>query len=323
MFVTLLATAVGCAGSSSERPGRIGGAPAPAGGKPSPRVHAKRTPKPVPRPSRPLSREEAEKYVLALVNRDREAEGLEPVAWDPIAAKAGRRHAEDMAHFGYTGHWGTDGSVPEQRHTEAGGHAMVQENAACFFDAKERALDPRATYDAEALEKIEAAFMNEKPPHDGHRKNILTPWHVKFGVGVAQPVGVRVPCMSQEFTDDYGSYADLPAKAKLGQVVRVAGKIASPAAIAGVGVARIALPSAMTAEQLNKTHSYPVPQPYVTYFPSGYVTPIPVKVSGDEFSIEVPLSDGGKPGLYEVSVWGEVPETKDLVMLSLRTVRVE
>jgi hypothetical protein len=228
-----------------------------------------------------------------------------------------------MAHHGYTAHGGSDGSVPEQRYTEGGGEHYVQENAACFFDDAERALDPSATFEPEALEKIEAAFLNEKPPHDGHRRNLLSPWHNRMGVGLAQPLGIRVPCMSQELVDAYGRYDNLPRRAKLGQTVRVSGEVAAPARFSAVSVARIELPVAHRAQELNKTSTYRVPQPYVTFFPEGFVTPVPVRVSGRRFIVDVPLQDGGRPGIYEVSVWGEVPDASDPVMISLRTVRVE
>jgi len=45
------------------------------------------------------------------------------------------------------------------------------------------------------------------PPNDGHRKNILKKWHTKFGVGIAVPVGIQQPCMSQEFVDEFDAWA--------------------------------------------------------------------------------------------------------------------
>src|SRR3954466_14345965 len=80
-----------------------------------------------------LTIDEARRYMVALVNRDRRTECLPPVELDEGApTRAGQAHAEDMATNGYLGHWGTDGSTPEQRHTEAGGSDMVLENASCF-----------------------------------------------------------------------------------------------------------------------------------------------------------------------------------------------
>jgi uncharacterized protein YkwD len=278
---------------------------------------------PVARPPDPLDRKQAEQYVLALVNHDRKAAGLSEVQWDETAAAAGRRHAEDMARRGYTAHWGTDGSVPEQRYTEAGGEDLVFENAACFFDGTTRELDGSPGFKAVELEKIEAAFMAETPPNDGHRQNILKPRHNKFGVGLALPSKLDQPCMSQEFVDDYGEYDGLPRRARAGQDVTVKGEASTPVKFAAVGVARIDRAKPLTVTHLNSTYTYTMPAPFVLYSPPGFKTPKPVKVEGNRFSVELPLSDGGRPGRYEVSVWATFPGSSTLAMVSLRVIDVE
>lgn len=278
---------------------------------------------PVTRPAGPLSAEQAGEYVLKLVNHDRAEAGLPPVEWDETAAHGGEVHAEDMSKHGYTAHWGTDGSVPEERYTAAGGRQFVQENAACFFDAVNRPLDASPTYSPAELEKVEGAFMAEVPPNDGHKQNILKKWHNRMGVGLAKPAGITQLCMSQEFVDDYGSFDDLPKHAHAGQTIKVSGEVRAPVKFGGVGVARIEPARPRTAEELNKTYTYTVPDPFVLYFPKGYKTPKPVDVSGNRFSIEVPLSDHGKKGRYEVSVWGSYPGDSALVMVSLRVVDVD
>lgn len=278
---------------------------------------------PVTHPKGPLTLAQARRYVLKLVNHDRAEHGLKPVKLDAVADRAGQRHADDMAEHGYTAHWGSDGSVPEQRYTEAGGKDMVQENAACFFDGQKRELDPSPRFDPVALEKIESAFINEVPPNDGHRKNILTGTHNKLGVGLAEPKGIDQPCMSQEFVDHYGHYDHLPAHAHVGQSVRVAGTLDKPVKFGGIGIARIALMKPMSAKKLNSTSLYTVPEPFALYFPAGYKTPKPVHVSGQKFEIEVPLDDRRQRGRYEVSIWGRHPGDKDLGILSLRTITVK
>jgi len=275
------------------------------------------------RPAGPLELETARRYVLDLVNADRRATGLPPVERDEVAERAAQEHAEDMAHLGFTAHWGSDGSVPEERYTLAGGLHFVQENAACFFDAAERPLDPRARFETSPLEQIEAAFMGEVPPHDGHRKNILKATHTGLGIGLAQPLDLAQPCMTQEFVDERGKYEALPRKAALGQSVRVAGELAEPLRFGGVGLSRIEPRRALTAKHLNSTSSYPIPAPYRTYFPEGYQTPKPVQLDGRRFSIEVPLTDRKRPGRYGVSVWAIYPDSgEQLVMVSLRVVDV-
>jgi uncharacterized protein YkwD len=274
-------------------------------------------------PKAAMNLEQARRYVLALVNRDRAEHGLPAVVMDDAANRAGQRHAEDMAHFGYTAHWGSDGSVPEQRYSEAGGSDFVHENAGCLGDGKLRKLDAAPRFEAAELERVERAFMDEKPPHDGHRRNILKPSHTGFGVGVAKPSGVGLACLSQEFVDDYGDYAALPKSARAGDVVSISGDVKGAVAFGGVGIARIALAEPLTATYLNTTSSYAVPSPSELYFPKGFVTKKPVEVSGKHFRIDVPLGKRGQPGRYEVSIWAKFPGAgQKLDMVSLRVIDV-
>lgn len=267
--------------------------------------------------------EQARRYVLALVNQDRAEHGLGPVVMDEAANRAGQRHAEDMARVGYTAHWGSDGSVPEQRYSEAGGSDFVQENAGCLADGKLRKLDAAPRFEAAELERVQRAFMDEKPPRDGHRRNILKPRHTGFGVGVAKPSGVAIACLSQEFVDDYGDYAALPKTARPGDTITVSGDVKGSVTFGGVGIGRIDSAQPLTAAYLNTTYTYAVPNPSDLYFPKGFVTKKPVEVNGKHFRIEVPLGKRGQPGRYEVSVWGKFPGAgQQLEMVSLRVIDV-
>ncbi len=265
---------------------------------------------------------------MVLVNRDRRAQGLAPLELDEGAPTAsGQAHAEDMARLGYLGHWGSDGSVPEQRHTEAGGSDMVLENALRFTDEAKRTLDPTPLIDPAQVERAEALFFDEVPPNDGHRRNILRPSHTRIRIGIAQPVAtpreIPVPCFTQELTDGWGTYAPLPRRAKVGSTVHVEGTLLAAAAPTGVGVARVMVPRAMAASELNTRRSYPVPKPFQMYWKPGFVTPIPMRVDGPRFSIDVPLSDRAQPGLYEISVWAQIRGTREHTMVGLRTIVVD
>ncbi len=279
------------------------------------------------RPTHKLTTVEARKYMLALINRDRKSEKLAPVVLDTgPPTSAGQSHADDMAHLGYLGHWGSDGSVPEERLTRAGGADMVLENASCFTDEKTRTLDASPLIDPADVEHAESMFFNEKPPNDGHRKNILKPAHTRVGIGVAQPketpTEIAVPCFSQEFLDTYGTYEPLPARAKVGTKIKVKGR-ATPSATA-VGIARVDTPRPLSTHDVNQRRSYPVPAPFALYWPKGFVTEIPLVVTGDAFEIEVSLANREKaPGLYEVSVWSKLPGNESHTMISLRTILVE
>jgi uncharacterized protein YkwD len=275
-----------------------------------------------------LTIHEARCLMVSLVNRDRATMKLPPVDLDEgPPTTAGQAHAEDMAVHGYLGHWGTDGSVPELRYNHAGGGDMVLENASCFTDEAPRAIDPAPWIAAAQVVTTESMFFNETPPNDGHRKNILKPLHKRVGIGVGQPLPrqneIAVPCFSQEFIDPYGSYAPIPATLHVGQMLHVEGAMAAPATAAGVGLARVPLPVPLAVSDLNRRRSYPVPQPYQMYWPQGYVTPIPLRVNGGAFAIDIPVSDRGQAGLYELSIWAKVPGEQDFVIVGLRTIRVE
>jgi uncharacterized protein YkwD len=305
-----------------------GASPAPTAPASSPKVATATPPSSsaAAAPKGALTVPEARRYMLELINRDRRSMGLTPVTLDEgPSMRAAQGHAEDMAENGYLGHWGTDGSVPEQRMTEAGGASMVLENASCFTDEQHRSLDHSPHIDPEQVEHTESMFFHEVPPNDGHRRNILKPWHTKVGIGIAQPratpTEIPVPCVSQEFVDDYGTYAPLPKEVRVGARVHVEGTL-SGIKPAGVGLARVDFPKALTPRDANARRSYPVPAPYETYWPSGFKTPIPVVINGQRFAIDVPMSDAGKPGLYEVSVWAKPPGSNDFQVVSLRTIRV-
>ncbi len=275
-----------------------------------------------------LTLDEARRYMLQLVNADRASMGLPPIALEAGPAQsAAQAHADDMAANGFLGHWGTDGSVPEQRYSDAGGADMVLENASCYVDEKSRTLDRTARIDPANVEHAEQMFFHEVPPHDGHRKNILRPYHSRVGIGIAQPVAtdteIPVPCFSQEFVDAYGSYASIPKQTKVGATLHVEGTLAPPASVGGVGLARIDLPHKLSAHEANapERRAYPVPKPTTLYWPPGYKTPIPLAVDGRHFAIDIPVADGA--GLYELSVWARMPGSDDPTMIGLRTLRAQ
>ncbi|WP_281329568.1 CAP domain-containing protein [Polyangium sp. 6x1] len=276
---------------------------------------------------RPMSRADAERYMLELINRDRAAQGLPALPWDETAARAARRQAEDMAARGFTAHWGSDGSVPEQRYTEAGGEDVAFENVGCFVDASASPLALDAPYMAEGLDRFERAFMDEEPPHDGHRRNILSRWHTAVGVGVAQVEGSRIPCVAQEFVDDWGTYESLPRKVSVGDFVDIQGELREPAELAVIGIARTETPAPRAPQDLNQTSDYLVPEAYEAYLPRRLRTPFPrprgvLSLLGSTFSLGTYLDDEGKPGLYEISIWARFPGVNEERLVSLRTIEV-
>jgi hypothetical protein len=102
----------------------------------------------------------------------------------------------------------------------------------------------------------------------------------------------------------------------------VAGEVRSPASFAGVGLSRSELGKPLSVAKLLRAGGYPIPSTYAMFFPKGFKTPIPVEVTGNRFTVRVPLDDRGRAGLYGVSVWATFPGSSELRQISLRTVAV-
>lgn len=127
--------------------------------------------------SRP--RPDLEARMLELVNRERVAAGLKPLAADPELMEVARRHSADMFVRGYFAHDTPEGRDPFERMREAG---------VSFGTAGENlALAP-------TVQVAHTGLMNSP----GHRANILHKDFGRLGIGIMDG-GIRGLMVSQEF----------------------------------------------------------------------------------------------------------------------------
>lgn len=261
----------------------------------------------LPLPVSPLSKAslvditQIERAVVDLINEDRRKAGLPFVTWDETAAKSARQHVAAEADKGFISHWGLDGNKPQRRYTLAGGLDAVDENESVTLWQE----GDFQGVSKEQLKKIVAEhqsdMVNELPPNDGHRKNILDPHHT--GVGIAIVVGKYGVAMAQEFTNHYSVMTPLPHTATPGSTVTLKGRIDKGYQITGIYGIWEPLAQPMTREQLLQTHSYSDPSWNNLHFfakPQGkgyYISTPARKVSArnisvdnlGDFSISVPL----------------------------------
>ena len=127
--------------------------------------------------SRP--RPDLEKQMLDLVNRERVANGLNPLAPDPELTEVARKHSADMFVRGYFAHETPDGLSPFDR--------MRQANVRFTTAGENLALAP-------TLSIAHNGLMNSP----GHRANILRREFGRVGIGVMDG-GMRGLMISQEF----------------------------------------------------------------------------------------------------------------------------
>lgn len=79
---------------------------------------------------KPKDFQRASGALLCLVNIQRAAGGVRPLAWEPTLAAAAREHSQDMVANNLTGHEGSDGSDPTaraKRHGYRAGSTQVNE----------------------------------------------------------------------------------------------------------------------------------------------------------------------------------------------------
>jgi uncharacterized protein YkwD len=126
-------------------------------------------------------RPELEAQMLEMVNRERAAAGLKPLAFDPELLPVARAHSADMFGRGYFSHNTPEGLSPFDRIGAAG---------VTFRTAGENlALAP-------TLPIAHSGLMNSP----GHRANILRPEFGRVGIGVMDG-GLRGLMVTQNFRD--------------------------------------------------------------------------------------------------------------------------
>jgi len=156
--------------------------------------------KPQPR----ISSERLEKSIHALVNRERAAKGLRPIAWDAKLAAIARGHSGDMAKRQYFAHASPEGENFDARYAKARYkcfvpvgdvvHGGAENIARDDLWAKITMLGDRKYYDWHSEDELARRTVAGWMKSPGHRANILTPhWqHEGLGVTVTRDLKVYV-----------------------------------------------------------------------------------------------------------------------------------
>ncbi|GIR57453.1 MAG: hypothetical protein CM15mP65_00340 [Crocinitomicaceae bacterium] len=118
---------------------------------------------------------------------------------DIHACRSANKTAQDAALNKYMGHWDSQGKKPYHRYALDGGDAHVSENASGVesTDFFKQDIDEMISL----MKENHMLMYNERPPLDGHRLNILDPYHNQLGLGVAYDGSSF--CYYEEFINDY------------------------------------------------------------------------------------------------------------------------
>ena len=135
-----------------------------------------------------------EQRIHDLVNRERQKHGLAPIDWDDALARIARKHSADMAKRGYFSHDSPEGHDFSNRYGAGGYTCRVPVGATVHLGGENifqnnrynsvTTVNGRAYYDWNSEEDIAGSTVRGWMNSPGHRKNILTPYWKREGIGV-------------------------------------------------------------------------------------------------------------------------------------------
>ncbi|HVT03906.1 MAG TPA: CAP domain-containing protein [Thermoanaerobaculia bacterium] len=268
------------------------------------------------------------------INRDRAGFGLRPVEFDPPASVTADAYCERQIREGTTGHYSLDGHAPYARYSQGGGNDGVSENAAAWsanYSFPESSIP-------DLISKSEEVMLQEKPPHDGHRRTILDPAATHVGIGLAWKNGEFR--MTEEFLRRYVEWDDaLPRSASIGERVVCRGKPVAGYKIVAASVHREDFPRPISALVANQIDMYSLPPTRRDFLPqqrnlsdratqlARYVASRPgtpgdlVLQKDGSFSFVAPFYGG--PGLYTVVLWVRTMSGGSPISASNISIRVD
>ena len=157
-------------------------------------------------------------YALGLINNDRSKFGLPPVSLSNISSA--QQHAESMLEYNYFSHWDLFDMKPYMRYTLLGGNQSVQENIAYEESTSCGALGCFGNINVtNALYNMEYSMMYNDSIccNNGHRDNILNPYHNQVSIGVAY--NASTVYFVEDFINDYISWSpNSPSYSNNGEV---------------------------------------------------------------------------------------------------------
>jgi uncharacterized protein YkwD len=259
-----------------------------------PAVSEAPTESPTPFPTSSLfDREALQQEMLDLINDDRAAAGLDPVAWDETAALAAQAHAIDMARHGYLSHWDREGHDPFYRYSQMGGLDTAQENVYLFWQR----YDDGSPVPVDDWSRVVRDAQVQLMASPGHRDNILAPSHTHVGIGIAYNPETGDVRIAQLFVDDYVDLEALPLEVSVAEEIQISGLLHPGASQPLLNLAYEPFPEPMTVEALNQTGAFASE--------TEAYDALPLPVENGRFGRSVHLGYEGRPGLYHVRVWVE------------------
>lgn len=290
---------------------------------------------------------EYKQYALERINNDRKQFGLNPVLLSNN--EAAQKHADEMLQTRKLSHWTTDGMKPYMRYSINNGTGDVTQNAATQFmfsdgdptmEARIQLCKRGVAYCDEidvkqSIDKLqhEMIYNDLECCNDGHRHNILDPYHTHVSIGLAFD-GVEI-FIVQNFENQYIDW-DKPASHD-SNVVSMSGRTVGEADLVGIEIYYDPVPTNQTYQQNADRNAYdsgdlvgfviskdlPVSEEAFEGIPIIRATDWSVAEKNFDisFSLEKLTSEHG-PGVYTLTLMGLELEKEDSEPYSLSSISI-
>lgn len=249
-------------------------------------------------------------HALNLVNEERRAAGLHPLALDSYTSILADEYSSRQVNDLTAGHYSLDGTAPYMRYPWRGTRDMIRENVGSW--SANYSFAPAVITDM--IGRSHRTMMSETPPDDGHRRAILDPWATHMGFGIAWSRGELR--FTQLFVRRWIDWTEsLPAAHASGADAVVAGRPFPGASVAAVSVHWEPLPRPLTRSAIGRRTDYSLPENRVELLPAAAVgrpgglaaaarslVAAPLTISDDgSFRARITFDRG--PGVYTVVTW--------------------
>ena len=203
--------------------------------------------------SYPSNYDQLANYSLTIINQDRASAGLTPVTLSPIPSA--QEHADSMFQNDYFSHWDTNGYKPYMRYSILNGTGFVEENVAFESTALPTFISTSSV--ETAIGSLEWQMMNNDSAccQNGHRDNILTPFHNRVSIGV------EYDSTTVYFVEDFETYlTTLTTPISQGTTVTLSGNTSANLNPSSVLIFYDPTPQPLTSFQLNTQYAGPYDQ---------------------------------------------------------------
>ncbi len=166
--------------------------------KPIPEEKTRQLPPATVKQSKPvINISDLEQKIHVLINTERQQHGLTDLRFDPILSKVARLHSQDMANRNYFEHDSPEGETFSTRYAKVGINCETPISSGYFSAGSENIFQGNLynsvsylngvpiSYDWNDMDRLARQTVSGWMHSSGHRDNILKPYHIAEGIGVA------------------------------------------------------------------------------------------------------------------------------------------